>query len=221
LSKFYYETLTKFHPVPPLNGGEEACRPFDMERNGTVAGEGCGIILLESLASALSRGRKPYCEIKGAGLGSSCATPTGWPRNEAGITRTINRALKNAGLQACDIQAVSAAANGGRELDALEAAAYAAVFGAVKEPPLLISVKGALGESFSGGGLRACALALAMEKNILPPTVGLQSPLSQQNFVIKEKREITIANALLAGISSGGTYAYLVMSNCGIQEESR
>jgi len=216
LSKFYYETLTKFHAVSPLDGREESCRPFDMERNGTVAAEGCGIILLESLASARRRGRQPYCEIRGAGFGSSPATPTGWSRNETGITRTINRALQNAGLRADDIQAISAAANGGRELDALEDAAYASVFGAVKKPPLLTSVKGALGESFSGGGLRACALALAMEKNLLPPTVGLRSPLSQQNFVAGEKREITIANALLAGISSGGTYAYLVVSNCRI-----
>jgi len=64
LSKFYYESLTRFHALSPQNGGTEVCRPFDKDRNGAIAGEGCGIICLESMESAIARGRKPIAKLK-------------------------------------------------------------------------------------------------------------------------------------------------------------
>jgi len=214
LSKFYYEALTKFHSLSPQNGEPEACRPFDMDRNGAIAGEGCGIIFLESWQSARDRGRQPYYEIKGTGLGSSPTTPTGWPENTDGIKRTMSRALKNAGTTINDIQAISAAANGSKVLDAVEAEAYAEIFAGSGKKPLITSIKGAIGETFSGGGIRACALALSMEKNMLPPVVGLINPLRPLAFVVGEKKDVAINNAALAGISFGGTYAYLIFGNC-------
>ena len=83
---------------------------------------------------------------------------------------------------------------------------------ASEKKPFITSLKGATGESFSGGGIRACALALSMEKNILPPVVGLTNPLRPLAFVTGEKKEMEINNAALAGISFGGTYAYLIFS---------
>jgi 3-oxoacyl-[acyl-carrier-protein] synthase II len=210
LSKFYYESLTKFHALSPQNGGPEACRPFDKDRNGTIAGEGCGIICLESMETAIARGRTPYCEIIGTGMGSSSTTPTGWLDDPLGIKRTFNRALKNADITTTDIQAVFAAANGGRVLDALEAEAYEEIFAGSEKKPLITSLKGAVGESFSGGGIRASALALSMERNILPPVVGLKNPLLPLSFVAGEKKAIEMNNTVLAGISFGGTYAYLI-----------
>lgn len=210
LSKFYYESLTKFHALSPQNGGQEVCCPFDIDRNGMIAGEGCGIICLESMESAIGRGRQPYCEIKSTGMGSSPTTPTGWPENTEGIKRTFNRALKNTDVTTTNIQAVFAAANGGKVLDAVEAEAYEEIFAGVGKKPFITSIKGATGESFSGGGIRACALALSLEKNILPPVVGLTNPLLPLSFVAGEKKEVVINNAALAGISFGGTYVYLI-----------
>ena len=212
LSKFYYESLTKFHALSPQNGRQEVCRPFDIDRNGMIAGEGCGIICLESIESAIARGRQPYCEIKGVGMGSSPTTPTGWPENTDGIKRTFKRALKNTGVKINDIQAIFAAANGGRILDAVETEAYEEIFAGSEKKPLITSLKGAVGESFSGGGIRACALALSMEKNTLPPVVGLINPLRPLAFVAGEKKDVAISNATLAGISFGGTYVYLIFS---------
>ncbi|MFA5180017.1 MAG: beta-ketoacyl-[acyl-carrier-protein] synthase family protein [Syntrophales bacterium] len=216
ISPFYYEALTRFYALSPTDGKTEACRPFDRNRNGMVAGEGCGILCLESLEGARARGRNPYCEITGLGLGSSPTPPTQWPTDPAGIKRTIRRALDNAGIGPEDIHAVSAAANGGRVLDAVEAAAYADIFGDVKanakDGPAVTSLKGALGESFSGGGIRACALAMSLERGALPPTVGLAEPIGPLAFVRGETKTLPIDYALLAGISFGGTYVYLVFS---------
>jgi 3-oxoacyl-[acyl-carrier-protein] synthase II len=210
LSEFYYKSLTKFHSLSPQNKEKESCRPFDKERNGMIVGEGCGIICLESLQSAIDRGRKPYCEIKGAGMGSSPTKPTAWPHNPEGIKKTFTRALKNTDTSTDNIQVIFAAANGDKALDAVEAGAYAEIFDASRNKPFITSIKGSTGESFSSGGIRACALALSMGKNILPPTAGLKNPLLPLTFVAGEKKEMEINNAALAGISFGGTYAYLI-----------
>ncbi len=220
LSPFYFEALTRFYALSPRDGKPEACRPFDRDRSGMVVGEGCGILCLESRESARARGRKPYCELTGMGMGSSPTPPTQWPTNPAGIKRTIRRALDNAGIGPEDIQAVSAAANGGRILDSVEAAAYDDIFADAKanDGPAITSLKGALGESFSGGGMRACALALSLKKGALPPTVGLLNPLNPLAFVRGETKTLPIEHALLAGISFGGTYVYLIFSHCGEEE---
>ena len=212
LSPFYYEALTKFRALSPLDGGPEGGRPFDKAGNGAVAGEGCGMLCLESLASALNRGRRPYCEITGVGMGSSPTAPMDWPHAPAGAARTLRRALTNAGLAAGDIQAISAAANGGTILDAMEAAAYVDLFAGAKESPWITSLKGAVGESFSGGGIRACALALSIEQGALPPTVGLSDPSRPLAFVRGKTKTINIEHALLAGISFGGTYVHAIFS---------
>ncbi|PKN82528.1 MAG: hypothetical protein CVU51_13335 [Deltaproteobacteria bacterium HGW-Deltaproteobacteria-1] len=169
LSKFYYESMEKFHGLSPDKGGEEGARPFDMLRNGYVVGEGCGILCLESLSSARNRGARIYCEITGSGMGSSPTLPTEWPKNTEGILRTCRRAMNNAGVAPGDITTVMAAANGDRVLDAVEARAYDELFDVCEQKPYVTSVKGSLGESFSSGGIRACALALSVEKGWLPP----------------------------------------------------
>ncbi len=214
LSKFYFESLSMFRDLSPSDGGEEGARPFDKRRNGYVAGEGGGILCLETLASALHREAKIYCEITGTGLGSSSTSPTAWPQNTEGIKRSVERTLKNANIHLADVTAVMAAANGSGVLDRVEAAAYNELFTSSGARPLVTSIKGAVGESFSGGGIRACALALSVEKGCLPPTVGLDLPLAPLGLVRGEKKETYMNHAVLAGISFGGTYAYLVLSRC-------
>ena len=213
LSKFYYEAMTKFHGLSPDKDGQEGACPFDMLRNGYVIGEGCGILCLESLYSARNRGVRIYCEITGTGMGSSPTSPTQWPKDTKGIRRAFQRTLNCAGLAPEDITAIMAAANGDKVLDAVEARAYDELFAACGQKPFVTSVKGSLGESFSSGGIRACALALSVEKGCLPPTVGLSNPLLPMNFVKGQKKEIDVKHAVLAGISFGGTYVYLVFSD--------
>ena len=145
-------------------------------------------------------------------MGSSSTTPTGWPDDTLGIKRTFSRALKNAGSSITDIQVVFATTNGGRILDAVEAEAYEEIFAGSDKKPSITTLKGATGESFSGGGIRACALALSMEKNILPPVVGLTNPLRPLAFVAGKNKELEINNAALAGISFGGSYVYLIFN---------
>jgi 3-oxoacyl-[acyl-carrier-protein] synthase II len=212
-SDFFFEILTHFRALSPVDGGEEGARPFDIRRNGPVVGEGAGVICLESWEHALERGAIPYCEIGGWGLSSSPAPPTDWPEDPKGPTLAIERALGAAGILPRQVDYVSASANGGCNLDRLEAAALSRVFGVQDKAPMISSIKGAVGESFSSGGIRAAAMALSIKNSILPPTLGLKAPLQPLRFVKENAIDLPVACALLNGFSSGGTFASLLMRN--------
>jgi 3-oxoacyl-[acyl-carrier-protein] synthase II len=211
LSPFFYETLTRFHALSPQGGGSEGARPFDLSRNGPVIGEGCGIVCLEAEEIARERGAAPYVAVTGWGLSSSPAPPTGWPEDPRGFILAVDRALRMAGVAPREIDCVQAAGNGGLSLDALEARAYGQVFGTGGQRPLITSLKGATGEIFASGGLRAAALALALREGIVPPTVGLTHPLVPLPFVRGKAVQRPLRRGLLSGISFGGTYACLVI----------
>jgi 3-oxoacyl-[acyl-carrier-protein] synthase II len=211
LSPFFYEALTRFRALSPADGGAEGARPFDRARNGPVLGEGCGIVCLEAAESSLERGVTPYGELSGWGLGASPAPSTAWPADPRGFLLTLERALKMAGTVTAEIDLIGAAANGGRDPDALEAAAYGHLFGGAGAKPLITSLKGATGEIFASGGIRTAALALSLREGIVPPVVGLKDPLCSLPFVIGEAHGGPVKRALLSGISYGGTYACLVL----------
>ncbi|MBC2734547.1 MAG: beta-ketoacyl-[acyl-carrier-protein] synthase family protein [Desulfobacteraceae bacterium] len=210
-SAFFFEILTHFKALSPVDGSEEGARPFDIQRNGPVVGEGAGVLCLESMAHALERGATPYCEIGGWGLSSSPAPPTDWPEDPQGPALAIQRALGAAGILPDQVDYVSASANGGRNLDRLEATALSRLFAGQETKPRISSIKGAVGESFSSGGIRAAAAALSIQERILPPTLGLTTPLQPLNFVKAHAIDMPVACALLNGFSSGGTFASLLM----------
>ena len=210
LSPFFYEALDRFRALSPTDGGAEGARPFDLARNGPVMGEGCGIVCLEAGDLAHGRGAAPYCEISGWGLASSPSPPTGWPDNPRGFLLSLERALRMAGAAPPEIDCIQAAANGGREPDALEAKTYERIFGGGAAGLLITSIKGATGEIFASGGIRAAALALSIREGVVPPIVGLTTPMCSLPFVIGEARHRPVKKALLSGISFGGTYTCLV-----------
>lgn len=213
LSEFFFRILTNFKALSPLNRGTEGARPFDTLRNGPVAGEGAGIVCLESRKHAEARGVKSYCEIAGWGFSSAPAPPNDWPSDPRGPVLAITRALESAGITPGDIDYVSASANGGGKLDALEAEALSIVFGSAKDKPYVSSIKGAVGESFSSGGIRTAAMAVSIKAGSIPPTVGLKNPIRPLRFVADNKVAAPIRFGLVNGFSSGGTFVSLVLKN--------
>lgn len=211
LSEFCFRILTNFKALSPANEGPEGARPFDILRNGPVAGEGAGVLCLEARAHAEARGARPYCEIAGWGLSSAPAPPTDWPSDPRGPILAVMRALKSAGIVPGDIDYVSAAASGGIKLDALEAEALSRIFASTAGKPYISSLKGAIGESFSSGGLRTAAMALSIKEGSIPPTVGLKDPIRPLRYVMGKKVDIPIKYALVNGFSSGGTFVSLVL----------
>jgi 3-oxoacyl-[acyl-carrier-protein] synthase II len=211
LSPFFFEILTRFRSLSPADEGNEAARPFDVDRNGYVAGEGAGVLCLEALDHADARGAAYCCEIAGWGMSAAPAPPTDWPSDPQGPLLAMQRALRHAGISAADVDCVSASANGGRKLDRLEADALKEIFGEGGDRPLVTSLKSAVGESFSSGGVRAAAMALSMMHGAAPPTLGLETPIRRLPFVQGETRETGIACGMVNGFSSGGTFVSLIL----------
>ena len=211
LSEFFFETLVRFRAVSPAGGTHEAARPYDVDRNGPIAGEGCGIVCLELLEHARSRKILPYCEIVGWGMSSAPTKATDWPDNPRGVTLAMTRALKSANRTLDAIDTIQAAANGGQNPDRIEADAFLQLFGSTQAVPAVSSIKGALGESFSSGGIRAAALALSIREGKVPPILGLSDPIAELPFVTGRSREIDIRNGLINAVSHGGTNVCIVM----------
>ena len=209
LSEFFFETLIRFRAVSPVDGGAEGARPFDRWRNGPVIGEGAGIVCLEALDRARERSAVPYCEIAGWGMSASPAGPTGWPDDPRGVVLAVERALRASGLAPKDIDVIQAAANGGENPDRIEAEAYGRLF-ASPAGPFITSLKGAAGESFSSGGIRAAALALSVREGKVPPTLGLTDPIGRLKVVTGTSVKADIRCGLLNGISFGGTNASVI-----------
>lgn len=210
-SAFFMEIVSHFKALSPLDDGVEAARPYDRRRNGAILGEGAGLLCLESREQALARGAAPYCEIAGWGLSAAPAPPTDWPVDTRGPVLAMERALAMAGAGPRDIDIVSGSANGGRGLDRLEADALAAVFAHSHGAPWITSLKGALGESFSSGGIRSAAMALSLKDGIVPPTLGLERPLAPLRFARDAPKRVPLGWGLVNGLASGGTFAALVM----------
>jgi 3-oxoacyl-[acyl-carrier-protein] synthase II len=211
ISEYCFNVLTRFRTISPQGGGPEGIRPFDVRRNGTVVGEGAGLVCLESLDSAEARGAVPYCEIVGWGLSAAPAGPNNWPADPNGPSLAMSRALATAAVEPGEIDYVCAAANGGLRPDRLEAEALAGVFAAGGRRPLVGSLKGALGEGFSSGGIRAAAMAMSLRNQTLPPTIGLSQPLAPLNFILRAESRVSIRYGLVNGVSSGGTFAAVIM----------
>lgn len=210
LSEFFFNVMSHFKTLSPQNSDAEGLRPFDVHGNGTVLGEGAGIVCLESLESALARGATPYCEIVGWGLSSAPTVPTGWPTEPTGPCLAMTRALAAAAIAPDDIDYVCASANGNPHLDRLEADALQQIFSGAGVGPRVTAIKGALGESLSSGGMRTAAMALSLRQQQAAPIAGLHEPIAKLNFVCAPEAQTCIRYGLINGISSGGTFVAVI-----------
>jgi len=197
--------------LSPQDRHAEGARPFDRHRNGPVVGEGTGLLCLESLDSARSRGAAIYCEIVGWGMSGTPAPANDWPDDPAGLVVAMQKAMALAGVRPVDIDTVSAAASGGVKSDRLEARALEQVFKDA-ETPAVTAVKGAIGENFASGGIRAAAMVLSIHAGIVPPTLGLESPITELDVVTADARKMTVNHGLVNACASGGTFASLLFS---------
>lgn len=211
VSEFFFEILNYFKALSPDDGGPEAARPFDADRNGPVVGEGAGVLCLEGLDSAEARGATIISEVLGWGMSSAPTPPNDWPSDPRGPAAAMASAMQSAGLGPSDIDAVSASANGGRRLDRLEADALIEVFGKDHGAPLVTSIKGAVGESFSSGGIRSAAMALSLREGVFPPTLGLVHPIRHLSFIMDKSRFAAATVGMVNGFSSGGTFSSLIL----------
>jgi 3-oxoacyl-[acyl-carrier-protein] synthase II len=196
---------------------EEASRPFSLDRDGMVLGEGAGILILESADSAIQRGAPILAEIKGYGASGDSYHIT--QPNQQGPALAMQRALKDAALQAGgmtigQIDLINAHATATQQNDSNETAAIKAVFGKLAYQIPIIGLKGALGHSIAASsGIQAVSCVLALDHQMIPPTlnVAVPDPDCDLDYVTEGSRQVSIQHIMSNAFAFGGSNAVLVV----------
>ncbi len=192
-----------------------ASRPFDVERDGFVMGEGAGVLVLERLSDALARGAQPLAVVAGAGASADAHHATAPPEDGAGAVLAMRRALADAGLHPGDVDHVNAHGTSTPLNDAAEARAIRAVFGADADRVAVASTKGVTGHLLGAAGAVEAAFAvLALRDGLVPPTAGLRDldPEIDCNVVRDAPREVPLRAVMSNSFGFGGQNASLVLT---------
>jgi len=190
-----------------------ASRPFDLERDGFVIGEGSGILILEEYESAKKRGAKIYAEIVGYGMSGDAFHVTMPDETGSGAIRVMQKAIKDAGIEPNDIGYINAHGTSTPYNDKFETLAIKKVFGEHAYKLAVSSTKSMTGHALgAAGGIEAVISALSLKEEILPPTINYEfpDPDCDLDYVPNEAREAKVDHVLSNSFGFGGTNACLI-----------
>jgi 3-oxoacyl-[acyl-carrier-protein] synthase II len=189
-----------------------ASRPYDRDRDGFVMGEGAGVLVLEELDHARARGARIYGEVIGYGLSGDAYHITAPAEDGDGAYRSMQMAVKRAGIQPGDIDYVNA--HGTSTMgDEIELAAVERLFGQDAAKLLMSSTKSSIGHLLgAAGAVEAIFSLLAMRDNLIPPTLNLDNPSVETpiDLVPHEARSQEVNIVLSNSFGFGGTNASLI-----------
>lgn len=188
-------------------------RPYDKDRDGFVMGEGAGVVVLEDYETAKARGAKIYAEVKGYGLSGDAYHITAPADDGNGGYRSMQAALKDAGLEPSDIDYVNAHGTSTPLGDEIELRAVERLFTGAADDLVMSSTKSAIGHLLgAAGAVEAIFSILAMKHGICPPTLNLDNPSVETdiNLAAKAPVEKSISAVLSNSFGFGGTNASVV-----------
>ena len=184
-----------------------ASRPFTLDRDGFLMGEGAGALVLEEFEHAKARGAEIYCEVLGLGMtddGFHISAPVPEGTN---ATRAINMALAEAGRSPDEFQYVNAHGTSTPLNDVMETRAVRAAFGEHAERMMVSSTKSQVGHLLgASGAVETVACCLALKNQVAPPTINYQTPDPEcdLDYVPNEPRETAIDNLITNSFGFGG-----------------
>ena len=195
---------------------QKASRPFDKDRDGFVIGEGAGIVILEELEFAQKRGAKILAEVIGYGMSADAYHMTNIAPDGAGAQRAMRAALKDAGIAPEEVGYVNAHATSTPAGDGNESKAIELVFGehALSKKLKVSGTKSMTGHLLGGaGGLEAGITVLALQNQMLPPTINLDNvdPECVLDYVPNKAIPHSFDIALSNSFGFGGINATLIM----------
>lgn len=192
---------------------ETASRPWDVDRDGFVLGEGAGVLVLEELEHAKRRGAKIYAELAGFGMSADAFHMTAPCDDGEGAARCMTNALKNAGINTTEVDYVNAHGTSTPLGDIAETIAVKRCFGEHSSKLAVSSTKSMTGHLLgAAGGVEAVFSVLAIHQHIAPPTINLvnQDPQCDLDFIPNTARDMDIKVALSNSFGFGGTNGTLV-----------
>ena len=193
---------------------EEACRPFEIDRDGFVLGEGAGFIVMESLEHALQRDAHIYAEVLGQAISSDAHHIAAPDEERIGAQKAMRWALEDAHLPPDKVNYINAHGTGTRVNDPTETNAIKQVFGNAAYQLPISSTKSMIGHCMGASGtLEAIACVKSLQEGVLHPTINLETPDPDcdLDYVPHESREADIQIALSNSFGLGGQNACLVL----------
>ena len=188
-----------------------ASRPWDKDRDGFVLGEGAGVLVLEEFEHAKRRGAKIYAELAGFGMGADAHHMTA--PNVDGPKRSMLAALRNAGVNASDVQYLNAHGTRTPLGDLNESNAIKLAFGEHAHRLVVNSTKSMTGHLLGGaGGIESVFTVLAVRDQVSPPTINIfnQDPECDLDYCANQAREMKIEYGVKNNFGFGGTNGTLV-----------
>ncbi|MGI8385472.1 beta-ketoacyl-ACP synthase II [Robertmurraya sp. P23] len=205
---FCANTALSTNPDP-----SKASRPFDLNRDGFVIGEGAGIVVLEELEHALARGAKIYAEIVGYGATGDAYHITAPAPGGEGGARAMKMAINDAGLNVNEVDYVNAHGTSTDYNDRFETLALKEVFGEHAYKLAVSSTKSMTGHLLgAAGGVEAIFSVLAIKEGMIPPTINYETPDPEcdLDYVPNEARKQEVQVAMSNSLGFGGHNATIV-----------
>ena len=194
---------------------EHASRPFDLDRDGFVMGEGGAILIVEDFEAARARGAHIYCEVVGYGTRGNAYHMTGLRPDADAMSEAILDAMRQGPTQPEEIDYINAHGSGTKQNDRHETAAYKKTLGehAYKVP--ISSIKSMIGHSLGAiGAIEMAACALAIDRGVVPPTANWETrdPECDLDYTPKVAVRKTVRTALSTASGFGGFQSAMILS---------
>jgi 3-oxoacyl-[acyl-carrier-protein] synthase II len=190
-----------------------ASRPFDVDRDGFVLSNGAGCVVLEELEHAKARGATIYAELVGFGMSGDAYHITLPPADGDGARRAMLAAIKDAGIDAADIQYANAHGTSTPAGDIGESIGIRRAFGAAADTLAVSSTKSTTGHLLGAAGVVEAIFCIkAIREQVLPPTINLenQDPACDLDYVPNEARDAKVQTAISNSFGFGGTNGSLI-----------
>lgn len=194
---------------------QQASRPWDTGRDGFVLGDGAGVLVLEELEHAKTRGAKIYAEVVGYGMSADAFHMTLPSETGEGAQRCMKNAVKDAGINREDIGYINAHGTSTPAGDVVEAKAIKSMFGDHSKSIIVNSTKSMIGHLLgAAGGVEAIATALSLKNQKIHQTINVdnQDPECDLDFNISGSKDVDIKYALSNSFGFGGTNGSLIFS---------
>ena len=195
---------------------ETASRPWDKDRDGFVLGDGAGVLVLEEYELARTRGANIYCELTGYGMSSDAYHMTAPAPDGEGAARCMQNALRDAGLNAEDVDYVNAHGTSTPFGDKAETDALKRAFGGHAYEVAVSSTKSMIGHLLgAAGGVEAVFCVLAVRDQVVPPTINYDTPDPEcdLDYIPHTARERKINVALSNSFGFGGHNSAIILRN--------
>ena len=193
----------------------KASRPWDIDRDGFVLGDGAGVVVLEELEHAKKRNAKIYAELKGYGASADAFHMTLPSENGEGAQKCMGKALANAEINIDQVEYINAHGTSTPAGDIAETSAIKNQFGNHAGSLVVNSTKSMIGHLLgAAGGVEAIATILSIQHQTIHPTINIfnQDPACDLDYNSKEARNLKITHALSNSFGFGGTNGSLIFS---------